>query len=413
MAPVQKQLVDLLEARDFLALESVSKDVRAAIQHGTSSVYNIDLRLKKFFQDPKAFRRMQAQTGVLIGGDFARAFFNTTTASVNKLHVYCGYPGCSKYGSGVAALKNYLTADGWHDSGKAVPTVRWWEEDYWTPFAIYEKTVKGELVSVNIYHHLVCPLAPIMETAPSTASLNFVTASKAYALVPQETFVEKNAYVTQNHEAETYGTLCRSHLNELAEQGMTTFGLHWDDETGDDDSIVLKRLRRIGDKHTWTIPLDTSDIDIDESYSAAIEQSTFRIQKFEGSIESRGRVDRYKVNLCYAFCHAIFKHAYITVTHTPSGCEYIDKIKALSEKMDGLTMLELSKLPDQDRSNDINISLLEDVHDGIGDFDWKANPVPRTWTYFDQKLVKQLDKLWKEHEREQAKKVAYKNNAHN
>jgi hypothetical protein len=32
-------------------------------------------------------------------------------------------------------------------------------------------------------------------------------------------------------------------------------------------------------------------------------------------------------------------------------------------------------------------------------FVWKEDQIPEGWTFFDDELVKQLDKLWKKHER--------------
>ena len=400
MAPVQKQIVDNLEARDFLALESVSKDVRTGIQHGTSSAYKISLILGRFFQDPKAFQRMQVRSGLVIGGDFARAFFNGTTASVHQLHVFVKYDDCEH-------VEQYLVADGWAESSIEGPT------EHREADCMYQKTVKGQLLSIYCYAE-PSPLACIFENAATTASLNFITSSKAYALVPRETFVEKNAYLIQNLDDVDYGTMYRTHLEEIAEQGIKTLALHWDDETGDDGDIALKRLRRIGDKQTWIIPLDTSGIESDEAFSAAIEQSTFQIHKFEGQIEQRGRVDRYAMDASWTFSHAILKHTYLTPIRetTEKSCAhaFVEKIKALASKMDALTTLELSRVREEERPDDyeefMSLSTL------IDEFDWDGNPVPQTWTYFDQELVKQLGKLWKEYEREQAKKMAAKNDAH-
>jgi hypothetical protein len=41
----------------------------------SSTCYNINAKLAKFFKDPKAFRHVQARTGSLVGGKFGLAFF--------------------------------------------------------------------------------------------------------------------------------------------------------------------------------------------------------------------------------------------------------------------------------------------------------------------------------------------------
>ncbi|KAF1937460.1 hypothetical protein EJ02DRAFT_426610 [Clathrospora elynae] len=61
LAPVQEQLLSYLEPTELLALPLIC--------------YNINARLRKFFPDPTAFRKLQGQTGALIEDDFARPLF--------------------------------------------------------------------------------------------------------------------------------------------------------------------------------------------------------------------------------------------------------------------------------------------------------------------------------------------------
>jgi hypothetical protein len=80
LAPVQDEIMNSLDPAEFVALDAVSRDVRASVKDCLrSTTHNINLRLAKFFKDPQAFRSVQAQTGALISGDFARAFFAGTT----------------------------------------------------------------------------------------------------------------------------------------------------------------------------------------------------------------------------------------------------------------------------------------------------------------------------------------------
>jgi hypothetical protein len=89
IAPIQKQLVGFLDPVDFLAFSAVSKEVRCSLQNGlTSPIHNVNGKLKTFFDEPTAFRRVQAKAGALIGGNFARSFIGNSSELVNVLDIY-------------------------------------------------------------------------------------------------------------------------------------------------------------------------------------------------------------------------------------------------------------------------------------------------------------------------------------
>jgi hypothetical protein len=113
IAPAQKKIFTYLGPLEFLALALTSKDVRASVQQAiTSLAYNIGTNPLKFFKDPKAFRRLQASTGALIGGEFARKFFANKLSGQDELDIYA----CSrKNAEGKAEcqpLIDYLLEDG-------------------------------------------------------------------------------------------------------------------------------------------------------------------------------------------------------------------------------------------------------------------------------------------------------------
>jgi hypothetical protein len=92
----------------FVALNAISRNVRESVKDRLKyTTHNINLKLAKFFKDPKAFRSVQAQTGALISGDFAQAFFVDTTASVDKLLIRLG--GAFSH----RCFKAFLESDGW------------------------------------------------------------------------------------------------------------------------------------------------------------------------------------------------------------------------------------------------------------------------------------------------------------
>ncbi|TDL21030.1 hypothetical protein BD410DRAFT_724756, partial [Rickenella mellea] len=49
-----------------------------AVQDYSRRTFNINSRLRRFFDDPIGFRNLQAQTGTVISGAFAHRFFDRT-----------------------------------------------------------------------------------------------------------------------------------------------------------------------------------------------------------------------------------------------------------------------------------------------------------------------------------------------
>jgi hypothetical protein len=174
--------------------------------------------------------------------------------------------------------------------------------------------------------------------------------------------------------------------------------LHWD---ADEDDLVLTSVRRIGDKHTCTINFDVFGISGDQPAStadAAIESSIFQVKTADTTVNRHERFKRYELTCVVTFHHAIFEHAYITVLPlTTLG----QKIYELELKVDDATRLELAKVPDDQRSRDYDSFMGEGRERFISPacFKWSmtGTPVPEGWMYYDDDLIKQLDKLWKKY----------------
>jgi hypothetical protein len=84
-------------------------------------------------------------------------------------------------------------------------------------------------------------LCSLLNIAPTTASLNFLTWNKVYALYPRETFLKNETYLLRylSTPAEVRNS------EELSEQGFTNHTVHIDLEN---DPIA--GIRRVGDKQT-------------------------------------------------------------------------------------------------------------------------------------------------------------------
>jgi hypothetical protein len=283
---------------EFIILCSVSRDNRASIKDRLTSITrNVNLQFKRFFNEPKAFQCIQAQTDALIAGEFARAFFGGSTRSFNKLLIYVG--GANSLPIFEAYLdSNGLTATNPKGTGNYDAA-----EQYSCCYAVYrEENVAQDALwiytklSKGGFHDESCckpepctecdqyypPIGRIVEQQRFTAALNIVSSGRAYALYPRTTFIENKSYVI-GYDLDQYmdQDSIRAEAAALRAAGVqkaVTNLLYNDDFIG--AQARFKPVRRVGDERTWIIDLDTTDIDCTSSpHTYNLESTTFKLHK--------------------------------------------------------------------------------------------------------------------------------------
>jgi hypothetical protein len=308
LVDVQEVIVSHLGPKDFFALERTSRGVRTSIKEAKECViYNIDRKLNKYFDNPNAFRQVQAKTGALIGGEFARNFFaNQLLESSNELHIYCVYYEGYREEDRKTLFK-FLETSGWR------PCLGPHSQLSTSTTFFHDSKAMADL-TVLVHCNYCSGLAKLLRDASTTASLNFILWNKAYALFPQETFVEDQAYLLRNLTDVAKGEVDRISLKELKKHSIKIKTRSWDDGPDDTDSKMAMR-RRIGNTQTWTVTLATSNMDVlNPRPDNVIESSVFSVYKL-GYSNERGPVDRYHLNASPIFNHAILRHTYISAGH--------------------------------------------------------------------------------------------------
>jgi hypothetical protein len=120
------------------------------------------------------------------------------------------------------------------------------------------------------------PVRELLSRPFNSASLNLISSDRAYALLPKQTFIDKIVY------SEPSGTF---NVPDESAEGLTPIG--WADKTSH-DSPISRAIRRIGDKHTLTIDLDTSGFSKTSGRPRAVlEATTFQITRKYGAKRSR------------------------------------------------------------------------------------------------------------------------------
>ena len=109
------------------------------------------------------------------------------------------------------------------------------------------------------------PLQGILQEASNTASLNFITWDKAFSLFPLSTFIWHKVYV-RDQCAKTTQT-------ELRQMGWTLVAPYIPNPRS--PSHPVQHERRVGDRRTWSIVLNTDGIQSSKTPDSIIENSFF------------------------------------------------------------------------------------------------------------------------------------------
>ena len=392
-APIQAVLMSHLDTADLIDLKMTNKALKANISKTLENKdYNIDQKLKPFFKDPKAFRSVQAHCDAILFGAFARRFFGRISVPDNTLNIGVN--------ANLEAMYAYLETEGYvkksrsndeageNDDAGGEANEEDDDGDDKAYSAIYTKTLpSGARYGIVV---MSCPTRPILDAVfqlgPTTAELNFVTWNKACSLVPAATFLRKEAYLIAK--------LGRG-IDELDDEDISVKSVHWDQFSDDkpDDLKTLLRLRRVGDRETWTIKLNTDGVTPSNVPDAILKSTTFQIRL--SNEDTNGPTARYVVGRKCLFDHPVLKYRYLTADQEEPDEDvmppYSGPLLDLKDHLNDATVIELSKLKPKDRpegSDELLRGELESL-ELLGNF-----TPPQGWKYYDDELLKHLDKAW-------------------
>jgi hypothetical protein len=378
LAPVQEEIMNNLDAAEVATLSAVSHNIRASIKcRLNSTVHNINLQLAKFFKDPTAFRQIQARERALITGDFARAFFSGTTASVNKLLIFVG--GAKN----LPIFKSYLESDGWTPTEILNTYDRDAARQYSYCDAVYSKgnAEQNKLWIYLKFHHGPCFAteiypgyeprdcnkcdnyhAPIRHVIGQdfTAGLNFISSERAYCLYPRLTILENRSYVIQDDVDQCFRQeSIEAGIAEWKAAGVQNVIANplYGPEIGTAEAI-FKPIRRVGDKRTWIVDLDATGIDcVNSSDLLNLESTTFKLHREwywynDGSYYTPVMAERFKQSI-FKDTHIVFYSPGFddNAPGTKSNEAYARKVVELEEKYTKITQEQIRALPAEYKKN--------------------------------------------------------------
>jgi hypothetical protein len=351
-APIQERLLPLLGVVEIVALTKTSKKFADMNEALRTKEYSINLKLKRWFSDPVAFRSVQAQCDALIIGDFARQFFPRLTALTNSLTLSLGDPYMS--------IVKFLTADGYAhiESGE------------------YRKTcADGEVRTVFVYYscsNLHPPVHLALKTADTTAKLQVIAWNKAYSLYPYVTFIEKKSYDVRP-SLDYYLRLKTDYPGEVLQNKTCRRK----------KAKQLARPRRIIDNQSWIIDLDVSDILPSPTPDCVLEATTFRLQYVGLSFAD------FVMDIVCTLRQPVLRYTYVTMNKNSEGSEYSQKVENLKHSLDGATLLQMAGMANRP----------DGYQELVSDPGFAAKlrdqfVLPDTWKFYDNEAITFLDEAW-------------------
>ncbi|KAG9185017.1 hypothetical protein G6011_00008 [Alternaria panax] len=135
----------------------------------------------------------------------------------------------------------------------------------------------------------------------SSAMMNFATWCKLYSLWPNQTYRNKKAYLFYHNEEE----ICtdRALEDELKKEGITIRT----EQISQDEKAELTRLRHVGDKESWIVPLDPIDEPTTRIPDEVLQVTSFQFRQ--------GHSDHNVLSLrpLYVVRHPDLQHEYLVV----------------------------------------------------------------------------------------------------
>lgn len=260
--------------------------------------------------------------------------------------------------------------------------------------------LKIQIVETNFL-----PIAPILNGFYSTHVVNLITWCSAFAIFPIPTFVQHKCHMLKSLSDQCLHPI----LRKWAKRGWDFDQTLWDEEEPRASSI--QRRRRVGDRYTWRMSLDTSNLPCSQMWipqDYGIQNNVFEMEKMGASNARRDNlptVPHYRTQIrCSEFRSPVLRHTYVV---TPSWMEFIGRRLDRATYMEFLTKLEPSDWAKIDRERGLIERTMQQIeprslHELGSRKDNKYFDRPSNWRYYDEDMKSWYD-AWNEQESQREK----------
>ncbi|RPD63614.1 hypothetical protein L227DRAFT_496572 [Lentinus tigrinus ALCF2SS1-6] len=236
------------------------------------SAFNINCRLSRFFDDPLAFRSLQARTSTLISGSTALQFFDRTLYANSGLDLFVHKPHRREVGRWLLQSGYTFVPDSFQDPDFEITI---FDSISLTPDSLHALDgIASMLIFVKRFADIDggpgctrsirlvvaenTPMDVILSTH-STCVMNVIAFDKAYCLFPRATLEARCSLLSSSSKG-----VYRNRGQALAKYIQRGFNMTFSLPPGDQFSRVPMfplGWRWLDDDNTWVIRLDTVGID--------------------------------------------------------------------------------------------------------------------------------------------------------
>lgn len=276
-APIYDLILCDLSPRTLVWLSRTCRRAHEAVTHFTRRAYNINRHLSRYFPDPLAFRSLQARTGLVISGSNALQFLDRSFYPESDLDLYA-HPGH------VYEALEWLDSVGykfqpeswqqqdWHDEvsadwdGTARRVDRHGEMminhepnmEYSDVAGVYtfKRSVTMDTETVVLKVQIIATKCNPIQTITqfhSTCVMNIITFNAAYSFYPVATFEERMAI-------QIPGSNQLDAVAKYVQRGWRVYAVFGPEHAARPQLFLLDEKRWVGDRHCWSIPLDTTGV---------------------------------------------------------------------------------------------------------------------------------------------------------
>ncbi|KIK49276.1 hypothetical protein CY34DRAFT_310412 [Suillus luteus UH-Slu-Lm8-n1] len=276
-APIYDLIFCDLSPRTLVWLSRTCRRAHEAVTRFICRAYNINRHLSRYFPDPLAFRSLQARTGLVISGSNALQFLDRSFYPESDLDLYA-HPG------------HVYEALEWLDSvGYKFKPESWQQEDWrdevpadWDgtakridrfgemminrePDMVYSdvagvytftRIVTMDTETVTLKVQIIASKCNPIQTITqfhSTCVMNIITFDAAYSFYPVATFEERMAI-------QIPGSNRLDVVAKYVKRGWRVYAVFGPDHVARSQRFLLNEKRWVGDRHCWSIPLDTTGV---------------------------------------------------------------------------------------------------------------------------------------------------------
>ncbi|KAI0083366.1 hypothetical protein BDY19DRAFT_702552 [Irpex rosettiformis] len=233
-----------------------------------SRTFNINKHLSRFFDDPLAFRSLQARTSSLISGSSALQFLDRTEYADSDLDLYTASIHRQEIGRWLLAHGYRFTPNSVQDPDFEVAS----DEDHLLVFGDPDNNYRMKGITAVFTFHKPCPVRPgeerqvqviVATRSPmevvlrfhSTVVVNVISWDRAYSLYPRATFEHRKSVVLRRQNRQLMYSIIEKYGNRGFEFRYT---IHDNDIVS--DPAFTSAQRWIGDGHSWVLELSTEGI---------------------------------------------------------------------------------------------------------------------------------------------------------